>query len=169
MNNLPANDMPWSTRAACAGMPVNLFFPPERDEVAELLANHSVVELTTEVPLGREQREAKAKDVCAACPVRDACLDWAIAHDERHGTWGGTTSSERAALRRWLTRRGELPAHPSTAIGGRCDVGRCGECDRVVGLSAGGKIARHGTRAEWCAGSGQPPADATAQDVAAAS
>ncbi|WP_411153277.1 WhiB family transcriptional regulator [Streptomyces sp. A30] len=34
------------------------------------------------------------------CPVRDKCLNWAIRADPVEGIWGGTTESERRALRR---------------------------------------------------------------------
>jgi len=42
---------------------------------------------------------AKAKAVCATCPLRPKCLEWAIAREE-FGVWGGTTARERAAIRR---------------------------------------------------------------------
>jgi WhiB family transcriptional regulator, redox-sensing transcriptional regulator len=42
---------------------------------------------------------ARAKAVCAICPLRSKCLDWAIAREE-FGVWGGTTARERAAIRR---------------------------------------------------------------------
>lgn len=42
-------------------------------------------------------REAKA--VCARCPVRDECLEYALAIDERWGIWGGLLPSERDRLR----------------------------------------------------------------------
>lgn len=38
--------------------------------------------------------------ICQGCPVRDDCLDHALAEDERHGIWGGTTERERRGLRR---------------------------------------------------------------------
>ena len=41
----------------------------------------------------------KAKSLCAACPVREKCLEWAIKREE-FGVWGGTTARERASLRR---------------------------------------------------------------------
>jgi len=43
----------------------------------------------------RRAREYRAKLVCASCPVRDQCLDHAIAVDERYGVWGGLTHDER--------------------------------------------------------------------------
>lgn len=42
---------------------------------------------------------AKMKEVCAVCPVRQKCLEWAVTREE-FGVWGGTTARERAALRR---------------------------------------------------------------------
>lgn len=41
-----------------------------------------------------------AKRICARCPVRTECLDWALAHDERYGVWGGMGPRERARIRR---------------------------------------------------------------------
>jgi hypothetical protein len=43
---------------------------------------------------------ATAKQVCQACPVREACLQWAVDHDERYGVWGGLSERERRQLRR---------------------------------------------------------------------
>lgn len=40
------------------------------------------------------------KDICAVCPVRVQCLTWALAHDVRHGVWGGLSQRERTSLRR---------------------------------------------------------------------
>lgn len=45
-------------------------------------------------------RPAAAKRVCADCPVRAECLEYAIEHDERFGVWGGRTERERRELRR---------------------------------------------------------------------
>jgi len=42
---------------------------------------------------------AAARAVCAACPVRAACLAHALAHDEPWGIWGGLTTRERIAGR----------------------------------------------------------------------
>ena len=78
----------WRTRAACVtgGVDVDVFFP------------------TAE---GSALAYAKARRVCAACPVRARCLDWAVEHGERFGMWGGLTPVERrtVGLRR-ARRRG---------------------------------------------------------------
>jgi len=40
----------------------------------------------------------KAKEFCAGCPVRQECLDLAMADDELVGVWGGTTGAERRQM-----------------------------------------------------------------------
>ncbi|WP_329199741.1 MULTISPECIES: WhiB family transcriptional regulator [unclassified Streptomyces] len=40
-----------------------------------------------------------AKRLCGACEGRAACLEYALANDERFGVWGGLSESERLALR----------------------------------------------------------------------
>jgi WhiB family redox-sensing transcriptional regulator len=47
----------------------------------------------------RLARERRAKQVCAGCPVRQRCLDHAVATDERYGIWGGLDQDERRMLR----------------------------------------------------------------------
>ena len=47
---------------------------------------------------GGSTREAKA--VCQACQVREECLEYALANDERFGIWGGMSERERRRLRR---------------------------------------------------------------------
>lgn len=64
--------MSWRDQAACAGQQ-ELFFD------------------------GR--REAKARAVCAACPVRRECAALAITSGSEFGVWGGMTESELRARR----------------------------------------------------------------------
>jgi WhiB family redox-sensing transcriptional regulator len=42
----------------------------------------------------------QARQVCAGCPVRRECLDWAMRSGEMHGIWGGTTPEDRTRTRR---------------------------------------------------------------------
>ena len=42
---------------------------------------------------------ARAKRVCAGCPVREQCLTWAITTNERGGIWGGCGEKERDKIR----------------------------------------------------------------------
>jgi len=41
-----------------------------------------------------------ATKLCAQCPVRMLCLEYAIENNELHGIWGGLTYKERVALKR---------------------------------------------------------------------
>lgn len=51
-------------------------------------------------PLDNAGPEAElAKAICAACPVRNACLTWALG-ELAFGIAGGLDENERAALRR---------------------------------------------------------------------
>lgn len=70
----------WRDSAACAGVDGELFFPEPRG--------------------GRTGWEAKA--ICARCPVRAECLDYALSLPIEHvwGIWAGTTDADRRALRR---------------------------------------------------------------------
>ena len=47
---------------------------------------------------GESSEEAEA--VCARCPVKVECLEWAVVNNEKWGVWGGTTQRKR----RWLNK-----------------------------------------------------------------
>lgn len=42
-----------------------------------------------------ETSKARALLICATCPVRPACRDYAARGDEIYGVWGGETETER--------------------------------------------------------------------------
>jgi hypothetical protein len=65
----------WRELAACRGTDLEVFFP------------------------GRGESAEPARQVCAACPVRQPCLDYAITNRIVYGIWGGLTERERRALR----------------------------------------------------------------------
>ena len=48
---------------------------------------------------GRGESAEPARQICAACPVRQPCLDYALSHGIMHGIWGGLTERDRRALR----------------------------------------------------------------------
>lgn len=73
-------------QGACLGHDPELFFP----------SGH----LT---PPMQEYQRLAAKRICVTCPVRDACLEGALARSEPYGIWGGMTTRERRSLRR-ITR-----------------------------------------------------------------
>lgn len=78
LNRLPGEH--FADRPACASNEVDpeLFFP---------------------VGPGARLQISAAKQVCAACPLREACLSFAL-HSDVYGVWGGTTREERAELHR---------------------------------------------------------------------
>lgn len=41
-----------------------------------------------------------ARRLCQLCPAQQPCLEWALAHDERFGVWGGLSPDERRVLAR---------------------------------------------------------------------
>jgi len=65
----------WRERAACRGADLAVFFP------------------------GRGESAEPARRICASCPVRQPCLDYAISHAITSGIWGGLTERDRRALR----------------------------------------------------------------------
>ncbi|WP_407685598.1 WhiB family transcriptional regulator [Mycobacterium sp. HUMS_1102779] len=74
---LPTPDQ-WQDRALCAQTDPEAFFPEK----------------------GGSTREAKK--ICLGCEVRSECLDYALAHDERFGIWGGLSERERRRLKRGI-------------------------------------------------------------------
>ena len=80
-------DEVWQVRAACRGPQASVFFPPSSFERKD----------------EKEAREARAKEICTGCPVRKACLEYAIRIKEPHGIWGGLNEVERKQV---LLRRG---------------------------------------------------------------
>lgn len=73
----PSTD--WQSHGLCRATDSTVFFPPPHFE-------HKPE---------REARELKAKAICAECPVRLPCLEWALRVREPHGVWGGYSESER--------------------------------------------------------------------------
>ncbi len=75
----------WQERAACRGPNQAIFFPPAQ------------MERRSE----KRQRERRAKEICASCPVQADCRSYSIQIREQHGIWGGLTEGERRSLGGW--------------------------------------------------------------------
>jgi WhiB family redox-sensing transcriptional regulator len=73
----PEDDL-WQEKALCAQTDPEAFFPEK----------------------GGSTREAKR--ICLGCDVKDACLEYALANDERFGIWGGLSERERRRLKRGI-------------------------------------------------------------------
>lgn len=50
-----------------------------------------------ERPQARDRREARARQLCTACPVQTICRTWARDHHE-YGYWGGENEETRHLL-----------------------------------------------------------------------
>jgi len=86
----PADDQEhqWMLEGKCRGRAPHDFFPSDG--------------------VGVEQ----ARKVCADCPVREPCLEYALTYRIDHGVWGGASERER----RRILRRRRLDDHtPSPA------------------------------------------------------
>jgi WhiB family transcriptional regulator, redox-sensing transcriptional regulator len=70
----------WVDEAACSPDNGDSFFAEARADVATALLT------------------------CAACPVKNECLTFALSNDERYGIWGGTTPDQRRRLVRTSAR-----------------------------------------------------------------
>jgi WhiB family transcriptional regulator, redox-sensing transcriptional regulator len=76
----------WIDMAVCRRFDAELFFPVGSGPAAA-------------------RQTARAKAVCASCPVSQQCLAWALRNGEIDGIWGGLDVDERRVLHRSL----ELP------------------------------------------------------------
>jgi len=74
----PGDEDQWQERALCAQTDPEAFFPEK----------------------GGSTREAKR--ICLGCEVKDSCLEYALANDERFGIWGGLSERERRRLKRGI-------------------------------------------------------------------
>lgn len=84
----------WYAEAACKGQTA-LFFGPHNEQAPE-----------------KYKRERQAKRICANCPVRIECHDYAVKY-KLHGVWGCTTDNDRKRAywadkrRRWRDAKRE--------------------------------------------------------------
>jgi WhiB family redox-sensing transcriptional regulator len=70
------NPLAWQADAVCAQTDPEAFFPEK----------------------GGSTRDAKR--ICAGCDVKQQCLEYALANDERFGIWGGLSERERRKLKK---------------------------------------------------------------------
>lgn len=87
---LPFTPTPWAADGACRGWPTALWFPTGGDNGTQ------------------------GKAICATCTVRQECGDYAVAFGIHFGTFGGLSSTERAARRREQVRANLPERSPST-------------------------------------------------------
>ncbi|HWN31977.1 MAG TPA: WhiB family transcriptional regulator [Pseudonocardia sp.] len=71
----------WQRLGSCRGMDSATFYHPDGER------NPS-----------RARRTARAKEVCASCPVMKPCREFALRTREPFGVWGGLAETERRAI-----------------------------------------------------------------------
>jgi WhiB family transcriptional regulator, redox-sensing transcriptional regulator len=87
----------WRSSGACRSADPDLFFP-----------------ISGKGPGDRQV--ARAKMICARCPVRQECLEFAMSHDQTYGIWGGTTVEDRQRDRRRRRRAAVTAAKRAVAV-----------------------------------------------------
>jgi WhiB family transcriptional regulator, redox-sensing transcriptional regulator len=84
----PVSDVwDWQMHGSCRGMDSGVFFHPEGERGP-----------------ARANRERRAKEICASCPVLELCRRHALEVHEPYGVWGGLSEAERDDLVRGRTR-----------------------------------------------------------------
>ena len=79
-------ELPLLLEASCKGIiNPNLFFPESKEQEAKCL------------PIVRT--------ICAGCPERKECLDYALKEQIPHGIWAGTTPAQRGFGQRFKKRK----------------------------------------------------------------
>lgn len=77
----------WQIKGLCRGVDSSFFFHPDGERGP-----------------ARAQREARAKAMCARCPVLEACRTHALVVREPYGIWGGLSESDRDNAHRTTNR-----------------------------------------------------------------
>src|SRR5690606_16211176 len=78
----------WRDLANCNGSDPDLFFAGHDGEDTSRTRAYA-------------EQTAQALALCAECAVQPECLDYALSQgDSLEGVWGGTTKSQRKAIRR---------------------------------------------------------------------
>lgn len=88
-------------------------------------------------PKGDLKRLQAAKSVCAACPVRERCLDWALGNGDLYGVLGGLSESHRRE--EYRLRRKADPSLGRRPIAHGTSMGQYRRCSE-----------ENGSPCEWC-------------------
>ena len=111
--DVPVPSRGWAERAACLGLPTEMFFPE------------------------RGVRPEEVLELCRRCPVRVECADLGLRCQESqfdYGIWGGTTSRDRRGFRsEW---RG--PRRFKWSLADVAEMIQQADCRRGVGASQNG-------------------------------
>lgn len=103
MTTTAPSNLDWQARALCAPKAIDpeTFFPAT----------------------GQPPRTAKW--ICGRCPVRQACLDYAVARRIGHGIWGGLSTDERERLYPPAGPKSRAPHRPRPDAAFRSPLVKC--------------------------------------------
>lgn len=85
------NEDPWAG-ALCRNHDPNMWFLPQAQ--------------------GNILLQRQAQRICEECPLRTACLEFALKNGEEFGVWGGLTAHDRHRLRRPRAERRSSTRRP---------------------------------------------------------
>lgn len=116
----------WTEQAICAQVDPELFFPEKGGATTA------------------------AKQLCAGCPVRTDCLNYAVEHNIRFGIWGGLAERDRRHLK--TTALPTKPAPTENAMP-TTDTYICDQCDTSTHIPLKDGLCH------WCRAEAEEPAD----------
>lgn len=93
-------DQSWRALAACKGTPVSEFYPPKGHLVKPAI-----------------------QAMCAACPVRAECDQYAVLNQPDGGYWGGLSQQERKLRRKAEIKAGAPRRRPRSTRRSECPQG----------------------------------------------
>ena len=114
----------WRYRAACRSADLDVFFP------------------------GRGESAEAARRICAECPVRQPCLEFALSHAITHGIWGGLAERDRRVLRtrRTVAARQERDKAIAAASAAGYNTAAIGRAFGLTATSVGRVLSRNADR-----------------------
>ena len=109
----------WQELGLCRTVDPLLFFHPQNERGSS-----------------RSRRDQSAKRVCASCPVRLECADYAIRAREPYGVWGGLSEDDREAIHRKIDqpRGAHLTSVPGTGIAAAKDFVNAAISSEALGI-----------------------------------
>jgi Transcription factor WhiB len=92
--------MSWTEDAECHNYPKRIFYPIIIDDGVEWIDDGTIWEAFGDTSSYYDE----ARQICSLCPVKTACLNYAMDNKERYGMWGGLTPIERRRIERTARR-----------------------------------------------------------------
>lgn len=117
-----AIDQTWRLEARCRGLDTNLFF----FERGESTTTDTALEYCNGGTFHNRDKQGRllSVDTLAPCPVRQACLEFALSFEndqDTAGIFGGMTPNQRRKIRSDRTKTANAAAPPQPELCNRCN------------------------------------------------